>query len=158
MALRRRHHPARDRALRPCARTAKQSGGRADASRDRVASGNGCSSGFPRSTGALPREGRGAQRAGPCPTTTSPTSPRAPHERPPTSPQRPSVTTPHGRMVRRNGPATQPRRSRRGQAPPDLRCRRPALALSTTRGNGNDITQLLPPLDAIPPIRGRRGP
>jgi hypothetical protein len=31
------------------------------------------------------------------------------------------------------------------------------LAVSLTGGNRNDITQLIPLVDAIPPIRGRRG-
>ena len=31
------------------------------------------------------------------------------------------------------------------------------LAVSLTGGNRNDGTQLLPPVDAVPPIRGRRG-
>lgn len=31
------------------------------------------------------------------------------------------------------------------------------LAVTLTGGNRHDVTQLLPPLDAIPPIRGRRG-
>jgi Transposase DDE domain len=31
------------------------------------------------------------------------------------------------------------------------------LAVSLTGGNRNDITQLVPLLDAIPPVRGRRG-
>src|SRR5512135_171641 len=31
------------------------------------------------------------------------------------------------------------------------------LAVSVTGGNRNDITQLLPLLDAVPPVRGRRG-
>jgi transposase len=31
------------------------------------------------------------------------------------------------------------------------------LAVSITGGNRNDVTQLLPLVDAIPPIRGRRG-
>ncbi|GGV28617.1 hypothetical protein GCM10010260_81360 [Streptomyces filipinensis] len=31
------------------------------------------------------------------------------------------------------------------------------LAVILTGGNRNDVTQLMPPLDAIPPVRGRRG-
>ena len=31
------------------------------------------------------------------------------------------------------------------------------LAVSVTGGNRNDVTQLVPLVDAIPPIRGRRG-
>lgn len=31
------------------------------------------------------------------------------------------------------------------------------LAVLLTGGNRNDVTQLLPPLDAIPPVRGRVG-
>jgi transposase len=43
------------------------------------------------------------------------------------------------------------------QAPPDRRRPRPPLAVPLTGGNRYDITQLLPLLDAIPPIRGTRG-
>jgi hypothetical protein len=31
------------------------------------------------------------------------------------------------------------------------------VAVSVTAGNRHDVTQLIPLLDAIPPIRGRRG-
>jgi hypothetical protein len=31
------------------------------------------------------------------------------------------------------------------------------LAVSLTGGNRNDVTQLLPLLDKVPPVRGRRG-
>jgi transposase len=31
------------------------------------------------------------------------------------------------------------------------------LAVTLTGGNRNDITQLLPLIEAIPPVRGRRG-
>lgn len=31
------------------------------------------------------------------------------------------------------------------------------LAVTLTGGNRHDVTQLLPLLDAVPPIRGRRG-
>jgi hypothetical protein len=31
------------------------------------------------------------------------------------------------------------------------------LAVSLTGGNRNDVTQLIPLVDAVPPIRGRRG-
>ena len=31
------------------------------------------------------------------------------------------------------------------------------LAVSLTGGNRNDVTQLLPLLAAVPPVRGRRG-
>jgi transposase len=31
------------------------------------------------------------------------------------------------------------------------------LAVTVTGGNRNDVTQLLPLLDAVPPVRGRRG-
>ena len=31
------------------------------------------------------------------------------------------------------------------------------LAMTLTGGNRNDITQLLPLLDSVPPVRGRRG-
>ena len=32
------------------------------------------------------------------------------------------------------------------------------LAVSLTGGNRNDVTQLMPLIEAIPPVRGRRGP
>ena len=32
-----------------------------------------------------------------------------------------------------------------------------ALAVTLTGGNRNDVTQLLPLIEAIPPVRGRRG-
>ena len=31
------------------------------------------------------------------------------------------------------------------------------LAISLTGGNRNDVTQLMPLIEAIPPVRGRRG-
>ena len=31
------------------------------------------------------------------------------------------------------------------------------LAISLTGGNHNDVTQLMPLIEAIPPVRGRRG-
>ena len=31
------------------------------------------------------------------------------------------------------------------------------LAVSLTGGNRNDVTQLMPLIEAIPPVRGRRG-
>jgi hypothetical protein len=31
------------------------------------------------------------------------------------------------------------------------------LAVSLTNGNRNDVTQLMPPIQAIPPARGHRG-
>ena len=31
------------------------------------------------------------------------------------------------------------------------------LAISLTGGNRNDVTQLIPLIEAIPPVRGRRG-
>ena len=55
-------------------------------------------------------------------------------------------------------------RQKRLQAPSaDLRTRQPARAgadrraLALTAGNHNDIGQLLPLVDAIPPVRGKRG-
>ncbi|MCT2584641.1 transposase [Actinophytocola sp. S1-96] len=38
-----------------------------------------------------------------------------------------------------------------------MRRRRDPLAVTLTGGNRNDITQLIPLLDAIPPVSGRRG-
>lgn len=43
------------------------------------------------------------------------------------------------------------------QAPPDRRPPRNPARLTLTGGNRHDVTQLLPLLDAIPPIRGLRG-
>jgi transposase len=49
-------------------------------------------------------------------------------------------------------------RSRRGSKHHVVTCGRGTpLAFSLTGGNRNDITQLLPLVDAIPPVRGRRG-
>jgi transposase len=46
---------------------------------------------------------------------------------------------------------------KRLQAPPDRLRRGTPLACSLTGGNRNDITQLITLVDAIPPVRGRRG-
>lgn len=49
-------------------------------------------------------------------------------------------------------------RSRSGSKHHLISCGRGTpLAISLTCGNRNDITQLLPLVDAIPPVRGRRG-
>jgi transposase len=49
-------------------------------------------------------------------------------------------------------------RSRRGSKHHLIACGRGTpLACSLTGGNRNDITQLIPLVDAIPPVRGRRG-
>ncbi len=61
----------------------------------------------------------------------------------------------------KRGPDTGPEPGRPGQdrlqAPCDLRRRGIPLAVRLTGGNRNDITQLLPLVGAIPPVRGRRG-
>ncbi|MEW2297916.1 IS5 family transposase [Streptomyces sp. NPDC006743] len=43
------------------------------------------------------------------------------------------------------------------QVPPDRRPARIPLAVTLTGGNRHDVTQLLPLLDAAPPVRGLRG-
>src|SRR5205814_1157455 len=49
-------------------------------------------------------------------------------------------------------------RSRSGSKHHLIACGRGTpLAVSLTGGNRNDITQLIPLVDAIPPVRGRRG-
>src|SRR5881397_1733274 len=49
-------------------------------------------------------------------------------------------------------------RSRSGSKHHLIACGRGTpLAVSLTGGNRNDITQLVPLVDAIPPVRGRRG-
>jgi len=49
-------------------------------------------------------------------------------------------------------------RARRGSKHHLIACGRGTrLAASLTGGNRNDITQMLPLVDAIPPVRGRRG-
>lgn len=53
----------------------------------------------------------------------------------------------HGLLAGRPGPG-------RLQAPSDHRRARHPLAVLLTGGNRNDVTQLMPLLDAIPPIRG----
>ncbi len=56
----------------------------------------------------------------------------------------------HRTFAGRPGPARQ-------QAPRDRRPARHPLTVSLTSGKGHDVTQLIPPLDAIPRIRGVRG-
>ncbi|MFJ1730785.1 IS5 family transposase [Streptomyces sp. NPDC088254] len=54
-------------------------------------------------------------------------------------------------------PLTRRPRPPRLQAPPDRRRHGTPLAVTLTGGNRHDITQFLPLLDAVPPIRGLRG-
>lgn len=45
----------------------------------------------------------------------------------------------------------------RQQAPPDCRSARIPLAVTLTGGDRNDVTRLIPLVEAVPPIRGKRG-
>ncbi|MFJ3106153.1 IS5 family transposase [Streptomyces sp. NPDC086835] len=56
----------------------------------------------------------------------------------------------HGPVAGRPGPS-------RLETPPHHRRHGTPLAVLLTGGNRNDVTQLLPLLDAIPPVRGRAG-
>lgn len=59
-------------------------------------------------------------------------------------------------MAQKRAEPGRPRPPRLEAAPPD-RARRHPLAAALTGGNRHDLTQRLPLIDKVPPVRGRRG-